>query len=303
MSTLSHPLTSPIPPHKAWFLALRPKTLPAAVVPVLVGAACAFRAGAVSWVNTAICVACSLLLQIASNFANDVFDFEKGSDTQQRVGPARAVAQGWITPAQMKRAVLVTLAAAAIAGSYLVYLGGWPLFWLGALALVCAVAYTAGPFPLGYNGLGDVCVFFFFGPVAVCGTAYLNSGFVPLQAWLAAIPIGALTTAILVVNNVRDEATDRLTGKRTLAVRWGRRAGVVEYAVLLAAAYAMPLVLVLGGLVAWPVVLPLATAPIGLRLTQQLQTRRGPTLNLTLAGTARLLALFGVLFGIGLTFG
>src|SRR5690606_39643433 len=168
----------------------------------------------------------------------------------------------------------------------------------GAVAVVCAVAWTAGVLPLGYNGLCVVCVFFFFGPVAVCGTAYLNAGFVPLQAWFAAIPIGALTTAILVVNNVRDEATDRLTGKRTLAVRWGRRAGVVEYAVLIAAAYAMPFVLLIGGLVAWPVVLPLLTAPLGLRLTKQLQTRRGQLLHLTLAGTARLLALFGLLFSV-----
>src|SRR5690606_13614615 len=123
MSTLSHLLVSPVPPHKAWFLALRPKTLPAAVVPVLVGAACAFRASAVSWVNTAVCLACSLLLQIASNFANNVFDFEKGSNTRERVSPARAVAQGWFTPAQMKRAVFFTLAAVALSGSYLVYLG------------------------------------------------------------------------------------------------------------------------------------------------------------------------------------
>lgn len=303
MTTLSHPVPSAMSTTRAWFLALRPKTLPAAVIPVLVGAACAFRAGSLSWVKTAVCVACSLLLQIASNFANDVFDFEKGTDTPERIGPARAVAQGWITPTQMKRAVVATLLAATLTGSYLVWLGGWPLFSLGVLALVCAVAYTAGPFPLGYNGLGDVCVFFFFGPVAVCGTAYLNAGLVPSTAWWCSVAVGALTTAILVVNNVRDEATDRLTGKRTLAVRWGRRAGVIEYAVLLAGAYTMPLVLLALGLATWPVLLPALTLPLALRRLAELSANRGPSLNRTLARTAQLLVLFGAFFTAGLTFG
>lgn len=303
MTTLSHPISPAMSTSKAWFLALRPKTLPAAVIPVVVGAACAFRAGSLSWVNTAVCVTCSLLLQIASNFANDVFDFEKGTDTPDRVGPARAVARGWISPRQMKRAVIATLAAAATSGSYLVWLGGWPLFWLGVLALVCAVAYTAGPLPLGYNGLGDVCVFFFFGPVAVCGTAYLNVGFIPVFTWFCAVSVGALTTAILVVNNVRDEATDRLTGKRTLAVRLGRQAGVVEYALLLLAAYATPIVLLFAQYASWPILLPLGTLPFGVRLLAQLHATRGAPLNLTLARTAQLLVLFGALLGVGLTLG
>lgn len=302
MTTLSHAFSAPITARRAWFLALRPKTLPAAVVPVLVGAACAFRVGVVSWVNTAVCVGCSLLLQIASNFANDVFDFENGKDTHERVGPARAVARGWITPSQMKRAVVYTLAAAALSGLYLVWLGGWPLFALGALALICAVAYTAGPFPLGYNGLGDVCVFLFFGPVAVCGTAYLNARFVPAPAWFGAVAVGALTTAILVVNNVRDEATDRRTGKRTLAVRWGRRAGVVEYAALLAAAYLTPVALVATGLASSAAMLPLLTLPLGVRLLAELHRQQGPSLNATLARTAQLLVVFGVLFALGLAF-
>ncbi len=288
---------------KAWLLALRPKTLPAAVVPVLVGAACASRAVELSWVTTAVCLTCAVLLQVASNFANDVFDFEKGTDTAERVGPARAVAQGWISPLEMKRATAIALALAAVAGLYLVWLGGWPLLGLGVLALVCAVAYTAGPFPLGYNGLGEVCVFFFFGPVAVCGTAYLNAGRVEAHAWVASLAVGAITTAILVVNNVRDEATDRLTGKRTLAVRWGRSSGVVEYGLLLALAYVSPLVLLASTELTWPVLLPLATAPLGFRLVAQLQQNRGPALNGTLARTAQLLLLFGLLFAVGLCLG
>lgn len=289
--------------RRAWFLALRPKTLPAAVIPVLVGAACAFREGSLVWSITAVCLTCSLLLQIASNFANDVFDFEKGTDTAERVGPARAVARGWISPRQMKRAVVLTLLAAALSGSYLVWLGGWPLFSLGLLALICAVAYTAGPYPLGYNGLGDVCVFFFFGPVAVCGTDYLNTGRVSPQAWWAAVAVGALTTAILVVNNVRDEATDRTTGKRTLAVRWGRDAGVVEYAGLLAAAFVVPIGLLATGLAKPAVLLPLLTAPLAVLRLKELRSRRGPSLNQTLAQTAQLLVLFGLLLAAGLALG
>ncbi len=300
---MSHHTSPVMSPAKAWFLAIRPKTLPAAVIPVAVGAACATRVGTLSWMNTTLCVACSLLLQITSNFANDVFDFEKGTDTAERVGPARAVAQGWITPRQMKRAMVGTLFGAAVTGSYLVWLGGWPMFALGLCALLCAVAYTAGPYPLGYNGLGDLCVFFFFGPVAVCGTAYLNTGTVPPEAWLGALAVGALTTAILVVNNVRDEATDRVTGKRTLAVRWGRSAGVTEYAGLLVGAYVAPLVLLSGNLVSWPVLLPLLTAPLGFRLLRELQTRRGPALNATLGRTAQLLVFFGALLSVGLAFG
>lgn len=288
---------------RAWFLALRPKTLPAAVIPVLVGAACAGRAGDLSWLTTTVCLTCSVLLQVTSNFANDVFDFEKGTDTSDRVGPARAVAQGWISAPDMKRATAIALSAAAGAGLYLVWLGGWPLFWLGVLALICAVAYTAGPFPLGYNGLGDVCVFFFFGPVAVCGTTYLNTRSVNIEAWVACVAVGALTTAILVVNNVRDEATDRLTGKRTLAVRWGRSSGVVEYALLLAAAYVSPCVLFVKTELAWPVLLPLVTAPLGGRLVLQLHRTRGSALNGTLARTAQLLVLFGLLFALGISLG
>lgn len=285
---------------KVWLLALRPKTLPAALVPVLVGAACALRGNSVNWATTAVCLTCSLLLQIASNFANDVFDFEKGTDTEDRVGPARAVAQGWITPAEMKRAVILSLGGAALSGLYLVWLGGWPLFWLGLAALICAVAYTGGPFPLGYNGLGDVCVFFFFGPVAVAGTTYLNTGAVSACAWLASTAVGALTTAILVVNNVRDELTDRATGKRTLAVRWGRNAGVAEYGVLLAVAYSVPVALVIAKVASWSVLLPLLTAPLAVRRARDLFRLRGAALNTTLGQTAQLLVVFGILLTLGL---
>lgn len=301
MTTL-HTQVSPSP-LRVWAAALRPKTLPAAVVPVLVGVACAHRLGLVSWDVTLTCLIVSLCLQVASNFANDVFDFEKGADTPDRVGPARAVAQGWIAPQAMKTAVGVALAGAALAGSYLVWLGGWPMLALGALALICAVAYTAGPFPLGYNGLGDICVFFFFGPVAVCGTTFLNAQTVSLVAWIGAAAIGALTTAVLVVNNVRDEATDRRTGKRTLAVRLGRTGGILEYAALLGLAYLTPLLLLTIGGIGWWVLLPWLSLPLAVRLFLELRGRQGPALNQTLARTAQLLVWFGLLLSAGIVLG
>jgi 1,4-dihydroxy-2-naphthoate octaprenyltransferase len=285
MTTL-HSQVSPSP-IRVWGAALRPKTLPAAVVPVLVGVACAHRLGWVSWHVTLTCLTVSLCLQVASNFANDVFDFEKGADTPDRVGPARAVAQGWIAPSAMKAAVAVALAGAALAGSYLVWIGGWPMLALGALALICAVAYTAGPFPLGYNGLGDICVFFFFGPVAVCGTTFLNTRAVSPVAWMASAAIGALTTAVLVVNNVRDEATG----------------GILEYAALLGLAYLTPLLLLtVASLGPW-VFLPWLSLPLALRLVSELGTLQGPALNRTLARTAQLLVWFGLLLGVGIVLG
>lgn len=301
MTTL-HTHVSPSP-LRVWGAALRPKTLPAAVVPVLVGVACAYRTGVVSWEVTLTCLTVSLCLQVASNFANDVFDFEKGADTPDRVGPARAVAQGWIAPQAMKAAVGVALAGAALAGLYLVLLGGWPMLVLGALALICAVAYTAGPFPLGYNGLGDVCVFFFFGPVAVCGTAFLNAQSISPIAWLASAAIGALTTAVLVVNNVRDEATDRRTGKRTLAVRLGRTGGIIEYALLLALAYLTPWLLLTVAGIGWWVLLPWLSLPLAVRLLKELRGLQGPALNQTLARTAQLLVWFGLLLSAGIVLG
>ena len=284
-----------VPIYRAWWLAMRPKTLPAAAIPVLVGAGCALSVGHINWVTTSVAMMCALLLQIGSNFANDVFDFEKGADTELRVGPARAVAQGWVEPATMKRAMWLVLTLAFVLGLYLTLVGGWLFLALGLAALVSAVAYTGGPYPLGYNGLGDVFVFFFFGPVAVCGTALLNAGYVPAIAWWLALPVGALTTGILVVNNVRDVETDLQAGKRTLVVRLGRNAGVAQYAFLLALAYAVPSVAWLAGHAnAW-ILLPWLSLPLALRRLHELHTSRGTTLNQTLAGTAQLLVIFGLL--------
>jgi 1,4-dihydroxy-2-naphthoate octaprenyltransferase len=294
---------------RTWISAARPRTLPAAVVPVAVGTAVAHAAGAVAWGPAAGALAGALALQIASNFANDAFDAERGADGPDRIGPVRAVAAGLITPRAMKRATAIALAAATAVGAYLVAVGGAPILALGIASMIAAVAYTAGPFPLAYHGLGDVFVLACFGFGAVCGTAYVQLGEVPALAWWAAIPVGSLATAILVVNNLRDRATDARVGKRTLAVRLGRRGALVEYGALLGAALAVPVALALGagappqqgpGCRTW-LLLPIATAPLAVgRLRALVRATDGPAFHRCLAETAQLLLIYGALFTAGL---
>lgn len=282
-----------------WLAAARPRTLPAAVVPVAVGTAVAAASGGVAWPAALAALGGALAIQIGTNFANDVFDAERGADGPDRIGPVRAVAAGLVSAATMKRAMVLAFAVAAACGLYLVHVAGWPIVAIGVASILSGIAYTGGPFPLGYHGLGDVFVLAFFGFVAVCGTAFVQLGHVPLLAVLAAIPVGALATAILVVNNLRDRPTDSRAGKRTLAVRFGRSAAIVEYAVLLALAYAIPAALALGGR-PW-IALPLATAPLALaRLRQLAACTDGPSFNRCLAATAQLLMLHGALFTLGL---
>jgi len=286
----------------AWIAAARLRTLPAAVVPVAVGTAVAHASGAVAWPAALAALAGSLAIQIGTNFANDVFDAEKGADTPDRIGPLRAVSAGLISPRAMKIAMACAFAVASLFGLYLLSVGGWPIAAIGLASIASGIAYTGGPYPLGYHGLGDVFVLAFFGFVAVCGTAYVQVGSVPGLAWLAAIPVGALATAILVVNNVRDRATDARAGKRTLAVRFGRPAALVEYALLLAVAYAVPLALAATGR-PWAA-LPLATLPLAwLRMRALLRAASGPEHNACLAATAQLLVAHGILFATGLALG
>ncbi|MDI3282036.1 1,4-dihydroxy-2-naphthoate polyprenyltransferase [Polyangium sp. 15x6] len=288
---------------RAWVLACRPATLTAAVVPVAVGTAVAHASGSFRALPALAALLGSILIQIATNFANDVFDHEKGADTEERLGPTRATATGLLTPRQVRKGLAVTIALALLPGLYLAFVGGWPIVAIGITSILAGIAYTGGPYPLGYHGLGDVFVFLFFGLVAVCGTAFVQVGGVPPLAFLAAVPVGALATAILVVNNVRDRETDVKAGKRTLAVRFGRRAGVLEYAALLAASYAAPVVCVASlGRSPWAL-LPLVSLPLGLGLLRALATREGRPLNAVLARTAMLLLLFGVLFSVGLVVG
>ncbi|HZF47931.1 MAG TPA: 1,4-dihydroxy-2-naphthoate polyprenyltransferase [Polyangiaceae bacterium] len=285
---------------RAWILACRPATLTAAIVPVLVGTAVAHASGGARLGPALAALAAAILIQIATNFANDVFDHEKGADTAERLGPTRATQAGLLTPRQVRAGMIASVALAIPAGLYLTSVAGLPIVIIGVASILSGIAYTAGPYPLGYHGLGDIFVFVFFGLVAVGGTAFVELGRLPPLALLAAVPVGALATAVLVVNNVRDRVTDERAGKRTLAVRFGRRAGEIEYAALLALAYASPFVAVFAfGRSLWSL-LPLASLPIAVRLFRTLATTEGRPLNACLAGTAKLLLVFGVLFSIGL---
>lgn len=206
---------------RVWVEAARPRTLPAAIAPVIAATGLAFHDGGMKPAAAAACLGFALLVQIGTNFANDYFDFLKGADTRERVGPRRAVAAGLVAPATMRRATAVVFAAAFLVGLTLLPFGGWPLVLIGVVSILCGYAYTGGPYPLAYHGLGDVFVFAFFGLVAVTATYFVQAGTVTTDAWLIGAGIGGLATNILVVNNHRDIATDRKAGKRTLAVRFG----------------------------------------------------------------------------------
>ena len=284
----------------SWLLAARPKTLSAASVPVVVGTACAFELDGLRLGPALAALGGALLLQIGANFANDVYDYEKGADTAERLGPTRAVQAGLISPSAMKRGMFVVFGFALLLGVYLMTVAGPVILAIGIASILSAIAYTGGPYPLGYNGLGDVFVFVFFGLVAVCGTVFVQLGRVPELALWCSLPVGALATAILVVNNLRDHEQDARVGKRTLAVRWGPKAVIYEYGFLLALSYAVPLFLATSSAEGRFVLLPLLTLPLGRRLMRAVATERGRDLNGRLAGTAKLLMLFGLLFALGI---
>jgi 1,4-dihydroxy-2-naphthoate octaprenyltransferase len=288
-------------PVRNWWLAARPATLPAALSGVVVGIGAAFGVGAPFRVDTAVgCVAVALLLQVVANFANDLSDFRRGADTADRAGPLRVAAAGLVTERQLETAIAVAIVLAGVVGLWLALVGGPVLIALGALAIVAALAYTGGPWPYGYRALGELFVFIFFGLVAVVGTAYLQAGRLDPLFWLAAVPVGALTAAILVVNNLRDIPTDRAAGKRTLAVVIGASATRVEYASLLVVAALVPIAAVAAGR-AIPVLLPLLSVPLALPLLRRVWAYREPReLNVVLKGTARLALGYGLLFAVGL---
>lgn len=288
---------------RAWALAARPRTLPAAAAPVLVGTALAWQARGFAAGPAAAALLGALLLQVGSNFANDVYDYEKGADTDARLGPLRVTQAGLLTPPEVKRGMWVVFGLAVLAGLYLAWVAGWPVVAIGLASIAAAIAYTGGPLPFGYRGLGDLFVLLFFGFVAVCGTAWVQMGRIPEAAWPAGLMVGALATAILVVNNVRDHETDRIAGKRTLPVVLGRGAGVLEYGVLLTGAYVVAWWMVWTNLVAEWALLAFLTLPFPVVLFLRLRKHRGPILNATLAHTAQLLFAFCLLFSVGVVLG
>jgi 1,4-dihydroxy-2-naphthoate polyprenyltransferase len=286
----------------AWLAAARPRTLPAACLPVALGTALAWSTGAAQWVAAVLCLAFALLIQVATNFANDYFDWKQGADGVDRQGPARAVASGWIAPQAMRRATVAVFGLAFIAGCGLIPYGGPWLIAVGVVSIICGVAYTGGPYPLAYNGLGELFVILFFGLVATGFTYYVQTATFAWGAvaphwnlWLMGLVPGALATNLLVVNNHRDRATDQRSGKRTLAVVFGLRFAEWEYRAMLVVAYGVPLLMAVA-VDNWLLVLPLLTAPWGYALAWQLPRltdRQGYAAHL--AATARLMTGHGLL--------
>jgi 1,4-dihydroxy-2-naphthoate octaprenyltransferase len=287
-------------PLRTWILAARVPTLPAAVVPVLVGTAAAWADGYFRVGPFLASLAAALLIQIGTNLANDYFDFRKGADTAERLGPVRITQSGLVPPETVRRSTIVTFGLAALFGVYLTVVGGLPILVIGVLSIVAGVLYTGGPWPLAYHGLGDLTVFLFFGLVAVLGTVYLQAGSVGLPAVVYALPVATLVTAILVVNNLRDIATDRVAGKQTLAVRLGARGTRIEYLLLVGAAYLVPPLAWLTLGVPRGFWLSLLTLPLAVKLVRVVFSQEGRPLNAALAGTGRLHLAFGVLWAIGI---
>lgn len=284
-----------------WVEASRPKTLAAAFVPVIVGAALAYQDGFLSWDVTVTAMICAFLIQIGTNFANDYFDFVKGSDTDERIGFRRATAAGLVAPNTMLRATMITMTLAFFTGLYLVYIGGWVVLLIGVLSLIFGVLYTGGPYPLGYNGLGDLFVFIFFGLVAVMTTYYVNALQWSASSFWASLAVGALCTNILVINNLRDVEQDRKSGKRTLGVLLGENALRWEYTIMVLLAYAIPPHFYFRLDHSLWIFLPFLAIPFAILEIKQVWTETDKSrLNDTLESTARFMVLFGLLFSAGL---
>ena len=306
--------TQEISRTKAWVMAARPQTLPAAAAPVLVGVGLALDEGQFAFLPALAAFVGAALIQVGTNFANDYYDAVQGADTEARQGFTRVTSSGLIDAAEVKRAMYLTFLAAIVVGTYLVYVGGVPILVIGLLSVVSGIAYTGGPYPLGYHGLGDVFVFLFFGVVAVTGTFYVQAASylspfpvgippetLPLAAVLASLPVAALSTNILVVNNVRDKEEDTETGKRTLAVRFGYTFSRIEYVGLLVLAYAVPLYFWASGQFDWTVLLPFLSLPLAAKVAKTVATRTdGEALNPALEQTGQLLALHALLFAVGM---
>jgi len=283
-----------------WILAARPKTLWAGIVPVVVGGVVAYDTSAFHLLPFLMALAGSILIQIGTNFANDYFDYRKNVDDSDRVGPLRVTQAGLVSPKTMKAATALVFFAAFMIGVYLVYRGGWPVVIIGLSSILFGILYTGGPFPLGYHGLGDIFVIIFYGPVALCGTYYVITLDFNYSVFLASIPPGMMSTAILTVNNLRDYDTDKRTGKHTLAVRFGRTFARTEYAGMVVGAMLFPIFMYLiDGKHFYSMITVLGLIPSVFVIRTVLTQTSGEILNRSLADTGKLLALYGLLFSIG----
>jgi 1,4-dihydroxy-2-naphthoate octaprenyltransferase len=288
---------------RLWLLAIRPKTLPAAVGPVAVGSAVAFGDEKFVFLPALCCLLGAVLLQVGVNLANDYFDYKNDIDSEERLGPVRVTQSGLIPPAEVKRGMILCLFLAAVVFLYLATVGGLPIVIIGAASVLAALAYSGGPYPLASHGLGELFVFIFFGLVAVGGTYLVQAGTLSWLAMIAAVPPGLLITAIMVVNNLRDIDTDRRAGKNTLAVILGRSRTITEYKLLLLLSYGIPPVMLLIDIAGTLILLPLVTLPQAWQLAKKITLEKGVLLNELLAGTARLSLVYSLLFAAGLAFG
>lgn len=289
---------------RAWILATRPKTLIASVAPVIAGTGLAIYHGVFAFLPALAALLGAICIQIGTNIGNDYYDFVRGGDTEDRVGPVRVTQAGILPPKIVRAGMLAALGLAIVLGVYLVWIGGWPIVWIGLASIACAVLYTGGPFPLAYHGLGDLFVFIFFGLVAVAGTYYVQGLSWSADAFLIGAGVGALNTALIVVNNLRDIETDARAGKRTLAVRIGRTLTKLEYLLMLVISLLVPLV---GWMVlSWPVavlcsllVIPLSVSPVK-KVIGHAEAR---DLLPALAETAQLVGVYGLALAAGFALG
>jgi 1,4-dihydroxy-2-naphthoate octaprenyltransferase len=284
----------------AWLLAARPKTLPAAAAPVIMGSAVAYYSGEFHAGAALAALMVALWLQIGANIANDYFDFRWGADAGRRLGPTRVTQSGLLSPSSVIRGMLIAFFIAAVSGLYLVWLRGWIILIIGAAAIISAILYTGGPYPLGYHGWGDVFVIIFFGFTAVAGTYYVQTGSVNQLAFWSAIPMGLLVDNILIVNNYRDLESDRQVGKITLAVRLGRKWTRRQYGLNLGISYLVMLILFIEKLIPAWCLLTFLSFPLGLRLLRDLGALQGKALNETLARTGSMALIFALLFAAGI---
>ncbi|HWI09280.1 MAG TPA: 1,4-dihydroxy-2-naphthoate polyprenyltransferase [Solirubrobacteraceae bacterium] len=285
---------------RIWLMAARIRTLPAAVAPVLVGTSLAVERGIFRPGAFVAALLGAIFIQVGTNLANDYSDARRGADAEDRVGPVRVTAGGLVPPRQVLLATYVTFGLAVVCGLYLVLVAGIELLIVGVASIAAGILYTGGPKPYGYEGLGELFVFLFFGIVAVAGSSFAQLEAWPWEAFVLAVPVGLLAAAILVVNNVRDMDSDRRAGKRTLAVRLGRERGRTIYALMVYGAYLLaPLPWLLGALSPW-LALPWLTLPFAVALVRTVREHAdGPTLNDMLAKTGMLQLAFCLLLGAG----
>ena len=281
-------------------MAARPRTLPAAIAPVLVGTSLAIRYGTFHPVAFVAALLGAVLIQIGTNLSNDYSDARRGADSDERIGPVRVTAGGLVPPRQVLIATYLTFAAAVLCGAYLIAVAGWALLAVGAASILAGVLYTGGPRPYGYEGLGEVFVFLFFGLVAVTGSYFVQRRGLPWQAFVLAVPVGLLIAAILVVNNARDIDTDRRAGKRTLAVRLGRERTRMLFVAMIAVAFVTSWVPWFAGALSPWLFVTAAAAPLAIGVIQTVRTHAdGPSLNEALARTAKLALVFCLLLCAG----